>query len=468
MSYVVFNLWWSCSQKHKAHSKLEEANNCYIEFTKSYQGDIPVHPIYQKYVFMIAAINKNGNQRSFTEEEIEKAEFLNLDPKSLAIDIPQITSFNKLAILYFEASNQIPLSYINLNKIFDLQDENKHFWITDAGKGQALAYTQQSLFTLELSIKAYLEVQGMFASTKKDELKNLLTHEFKKLYNLIPDNEKSNLEKLWNNLDGERLYINESLEEFLKSYNEYYNKSRYISFPSYNNILVDINKTLKAAKVFVDASDEEFRKKSPVKFNFSINTNKNSVEKEDKISAISNIKGKVIDIIVSEGFDPCSIVEVLIDSEEFVYPIKAKFYKRNVHSYYGLESEEIELYGKITEDEDGLYILQNAYHPYDFKREKLYTSECLSLYGFIYDIKKIYIENSQIKKINLILYDKTFFTYVDCYFINDDEINVIEGFELGDNIIISGIITLLDGLSIVLVGPNSIEKVIENTNISKN
>ena len=94
-----------------------------------------------------------------------KAAALHLDPKSTATEVPGITTFSHLAKMYYEASILIPVSGINLKGMFDHHGKDRHFWNTDAGKGQALAYAQQAAFTLELSLKAYLEVLGKLAST---------------------------------------------------------------------------------------------------------------------------------------------------------------------------------------------------------------------------------------------------------------------------------------------------------------
>ena len=170
MPYEVFSLFSRCSETHGAHSRLDEAAACFAQLTQRYDGDIPVHPISQKYVYEIAAIDKNGNQRNFLEPETEKAAALNLDPKSVATEVPGITTFSHLAKMYYEASRLIPVSGINLKGMFDQHGKDRHFWNTDAGKGQALAYAQQAAFTLELSLKAYLEVLGKLASTNLGDI----------------------------------------------------------------------------------------------------------------------------------------------------------------------------------------------------------------------------------------------------------------------------------------------------------
>ena len=69
MPYEVFNIFFRCSETHKAHFKLEDAVACFAQLTQDYGGDIPVHPISQKYVYEIAAVDRKGNQRNFSNPE---------------------------------------------------------------------------------------------------------------------------------------------------------------------------------------------------------------------------------------------------------------------------------------------------------------------------------------------------------------------------------------------------------------
>ena len=90
MPYEVFSLFFRCSDTHGGHSKLEEAATCFSQLTKRYAGNIPIHPISQKYVYVIAAINRKGNQGNFSKSEKEEAEKLRLDPKSLQTELQGI------------------------------------------------------------------------------------------------------------------------------------------------------------------------------------------------------------------------------------------------------------------------------------------------------------------------------------------------------------------------------------------
>ena len=63
MPYEVFSLFSRCSETHGAHSGLDDAAACFAKLTQRYGGEIPVHPISQKHVHEIAAIDRKGDQR---------------------------------------------------------------------------------------------------------------------------------------------------------------------------------------------------------------------------------------------------------------------------------------------------------------------------------------------------------------------------------------------------------------------
>ena len=207
MPFEVFNLFSRCSVAHDAHSTLEDAAACFDQLTQRYGGDIPVHPISPKYVFWIVAADRKGNQRNFSTLERERAKTLQLDPKSVETDIPGITTFSHVAKMYYEASRLIPVSGINLKGMFEHHGKDRHFWTTEAGKGQALAYAQQAAFTLELSLKAYLEVLGKLASSNAGDIRQWQTHDLIDLFNLLTEDEKDQLENWWDHSDAKRTHF---------------------------------------------------------------------------------------------------------------------------------------------------------------------------------------------------------------------------------------------------------------------
>ena len=55
-------------------------------------------------------------------------------------------------------------------------------------------------------------------------------------------------------------------------------------------------------------------------------------------------------------------------------------------------------------------------------------------------------------------------TQVECLFSTDEERKKLTGVKLGDEILISGHVTLLNGKPIVLVGPELVEQVTDDNN----
>lgn len=222
MPFEVFDLFHRCSKTHGPHSSLEDAADCLTQLTQRYGGDIPVHPVTQKYIHWIVAVDKNGKQRNFQKSDLEKAAALCLDPKSFAAKVPGIISFSHLAKMYNAASKLIPVTRISLKGMFDYQANGGHFWTSDAGKGQALAFAQQAAFTQELSLKAYLEVIGKLAppdtanerERKKHERK-WKTHDLAELFRLLTDEETKQLEEWWNHSDTKRNHFQGNFREFL-------------------------------------------------------------------------------------------------------------------------------------------------------------------------------------------------------------------------------------------------------------
>ena len=96
------------------------------------------------------------------------------------------------------------MSSISLKGMFDHRGKDRHFWTSDAGKGQALAFAQQAAFTLELSLKAYLEGLGKLTSSNVKDIQKWQKHELVDLFNLLTDDEKKQLEAQWVQSDARR------------------------------------------------------------------------------------------------------------------------------------------------------------------------------------------------------------------------------------------------------------------------
>ncbi len=469
MPYEIVGLFSRCSETHGAHSSLEDAAARFAQLTQCYGDDIPIHPVSQKYVHWIVAIDKNGNQRNFLEPESVKADKLCLDPKSFATNVPGITTFLHLARMYYEASRMTPVSVINLKGMFDYQAKDRHFWTSDAGKGQALAFAQQAAFTLELSLKAYLEVLGKLASPdiadvrkrKQHELK-WKKHELADLFKLLTDEEKEQLEEWWNHSDTKRTHCHGGFKEFLSENNSIYMKWRYITDLKSPDLSIDIPMLLSASDFLLSASSRVFKKSSPIKVNVTTTMDLGS-DVDDGSPAPRNartlVEGHVIAVNIPDGFDPFSIVEVVIDSDRYKDHVIAQFYKRSVEAYYGLEGRRVALAGNIREDRPNL--LSDPSHLDDFKREGGYAFERRTLKGSIHDIRVVHPAHGGPGKLDLSLWDETYLTQVECFFVTERERGQLREFNLGDNILISGCVTLLNGQPVVLVQPTDIEKVVD-------
>jgi len=78
--------------------------------------------------------------------------------------------------------------------------------------------------------------------------------------------------------------------------------------------------------------------------------------------------------------------------------------------------------------------------------------------GSIHDVRIVHSAYGLSEKVDLALWDETFFTQVECFFTTDEERAQLMDVNLGDKILISGSVTLLTGQPILLVGPDRIEK----------
>ncbi len=462
MPFEVFTKFSRCSDVHQAHSSLEEAAACFAELAERRRTDLPIDPISQKHIYQIVAVDRKGNLRNFSNPERVKAESLQLDPRSFEPDIPGITTFYHVARLYYEALRLLPLTSINLEGLFDYGDRRRHFWTSDAGKGQALAYAQQAAFTLELSLKAYLEVLGKLASPAAEDTQKWQRHPLVDLFKLLTDDEQKQLEEWWTRSDARRIHFQGTLREFLTASNNLYMKWRYITDLKSKDLSINILQLLSACEFFLSASFRTFQAHSPYKVNITTTVHPSQRDGDGKATAppiTTLVEGRVRTISVPDGFDPYSTVEVVIDSDHHQYDITVHFYKRNVSDYYDLEGERVSLVGEISADRPQL--LQRASYLDDLKREPKYTSESLTLRGSVYDIRMVHSAFGGSDKVALALYDETFFTQVECFFVTDEERDMLKELQLGDRILISGRVTMLNGQPTILVQPSCIERAVE-------
>ena len=364
--------------------------------------------------------------------------------------------------MYYKASRLIPVSCISLKGIFDYQAKGRHFWTSDAGKGQALAFAQQAAFTLELALKAYLEALGKLASPDTEDVGKWQRHELARLFKLLTDDEQRKLEEWWNQSDTKRIHCHRSFQEFLSKNNKLYMQWRYFSDPKSRDLSIDIPMLLSAADFLLSASRRVSKTSSPIKVNVTTTVELSSDVYDGNPAPRYDrtlVEGRVRAVNILDGFDPFGIVELVIDSDRHKDHVIAQFYKRNVEAYYGLEGQRVALAGNIREDRPNL--LSDPSHLDDFKSEGEYAFERRTLKGSIHDIRVIHPAHGGAKKLDLYLWDETYSTQVECFFVTDKERDQLKGINLGDEILLSGCVTLLNGQPVVLVQPTDIEKVVD-------
>lgn len=149
----------------------------------------------------------------------------------------------------------------------------------------------------------------------------------------------------------------------------------------------------------------------------------------------------------------------MIDSDRHKDDVIAQFYKRSVENYFGLEGQRVTLFGNIREDRP--HLLAHPSHLDELKRESVYGVEHRTLKGSIYDIRVVHPAHGGPEKLYLSLWDETYCVQVECFFVTDKERDQLREINLGESILISGWVTLLNGRPVVLVQPTHIEKVAE-------
>ena len=464
MPFQVFGPLFSCTEDHDSvHSTLESAASCLAEQQTRYTFACSIHPVTQRHMFCIAAVDRKGNQRNFSNHEKNKAETLRIDPLSLEFVTPSVTTFSHLARIYCEALRQCPLLRIEFTGLFDSGDKDKHYWSTEAGIGHALAYAQQSVFTLELCFKAYLEVLGKLAIADSMGMDQWQTHELTDLYKQLTTGEKEVLENQWRTSEIKQARYDVSFKELLMPLNKSYNKWRYptdISTTDLRSIelSVDIERILDASDFLLIVSGKMFKEAWPLQFDISTTIISSTPASDGTPSPrvyTRHVEGLVSDIRMPDGFNPYDLVELEIKPDNCEHPIVAIFNKRDAKEYYGLKGRRVDLVGDIREDEP--HILRRATHHGNMQRDQAYTTDNLTLQGTVYDIRVIHSAYRADGKVDLMLYDETYFTQVECLFVTTEEQDLLKTASLGDKIQVRGLVTLHNGKPVTLVGPEHIQ-----------
>ena len=465
MPFVVSSFFYRCDDGdhcHGVHFRLEEAVGCLNELKRLRDGEIPIHPISGKYMQAIIAVDREGNQRDFTRAEKKLANCLGLDSKSVYMVKPGITTFYNLAKMYIEALRLLPMLSVDLEGLFDYQDAKRHFWNTDAGKGQAIAYTQQAIFTLELSLKAILEVHGKIAKYLSENKRDWRTHDLAQLFGLLPEEVRGLVEGRWDSLPVSRRQFHGTFSDFLTGIGSSYTDWRYIPELKSSNFTVEISSLLAASTLAIDVASISLRKRSPYEVTSSgFKVIKNGDTEAPEMREVY-VEGLVVSVKVPESLDPFSKVEVVIKSDHHEHDITALFYKLDVERYYRLKGERVFISGYSSDAEPHLLEHSYLYTREDLLQHPIYESEHLSLRGSVYNVTTSSKGDHQTIT-TLTLWDTTYFTEVSCILSTDEERNRLAGLQLGDEILIGGLVTLKNGRPLVLAGADFIERVEEES-----
>ena len=452
MPYEVFSPFSSCADYHGHHWSLQEAAACLAQIALQIDRDMPVHPITGKHIHAIAAVDTDGTQRNFGQREKQTARRLNLDPRSLLTDKPAVTTISHLARIYFEATSRVPMLTVEPEKLFDYSDDRRnHFWTTDAGKGQSLAYILQAAFTLELSLKAILEVGGKLAHPNDDGRPDWKNHKPAAIFKLLDESEQKKLEEQWQSLASEARNFYGTYLEFLKSVDDIYTGMRYLQKASQiTNTRVEVLTLLSASRIALDLAFVSFRQRSPIKPKVTVTTYRDTAQPAMRPELVQGI---VRTVRIPEGFDPHSQVEVLIERNDGGVEVTALFRKADVENYWGIEGDQIAIVGYSSDVEP--FILHHSQHR-DRRGESgsasCYTNEARVLQGSVYDLQTYEIQPGQ-HGVRLVLDDCTYWTKVQCMFSTQCEREQLSNIQLGDEILVNGLVSLRDGRPLILIDP---------------
>ncbi len=454
-SFIPF--FTRCSEIHGSHRSLREAASCLSEITEQRDSPLPEHPVTGRYIHAIAKVDRHGNQISFQMGELQAAMELGLEPKSLLTHKPAVTNINNLANLYFNALGSIPMLEVNLDLLFEYEDRNRHFWATDAGRGQSLAYILQAAFTLELCLKAVLESSGRLAELLDDESEDWKTHRPVKLFELLEEQEQQKLELFWAQQSREERHFDGSYINFLESVDDLYLGLRYLQRDLKGvNPRVEIAGLLSASGVALSVANQVFRDRLPIKFNTTI---QQVIDPDRAKTRELFIEGVVRSFSIPDGFDPHSPVDAVIDTDDGKEITVNLFRKMEVERYHGIEGARIAFEAYVREDEPSVIeYARLLYRSEDTTAKPSYAQEQGIVSGSVYNLEGCEFVPGQ-RAVRLILDDDTYFSRVDCIFSTKEELEQLTNVRLGQHVLVRGQVSLRNGRPIIVLGPEILHDV---------
>ena len=464
MPYEVFSPLMRCADIHGEHSTLRCVAACFNEILEQRGEEIPRWRTTGKTIHVICKVDREGKLQDFGPREKDLVARLELPTESVMFDKPGITTFHNFAKLLYEAARLIPVTKINLDGMFEYSAKDEHFWSTDAGKGQALAYAQQVAFAVELSLKALLEASGKFVTVPERDWQ---THDLAKLYELLDEEAQEHLEQRWRSLQSqERDY--ETLLKFLIATRNLYMDWRYIPSLTSADLSMDIQVMLNVSHIVLELTESLLRKDFPVSIKTEVvpqtRADSDSTD-DDPVPEYVWVKGTVLSVNIPDGFEPHSQVEVIVEPEFYFkglrasYPendVVAHFRKADVEQYFQMEGKKVSVVGWVTDTEP--FILKNA-QPNDLlNREASYTTEERTLRGSVYNLAVREDSYKRFSKITLVLRDSTYFSDVDCLFVTEEERANVSDIQPGCEVTIRGQVALLNGRPVSLVRPTIVDR----------
>ena len=471
LPYEVFSqtiTFIRCADLHGPHQTLQEAKRCFDQIDQRQDG-IAVHPSTGKCIHAIAAVAEDGTQLQFTGVELELVDALAIDRRIVLENVPNVTTFAYIAGLSYAALRTIPQLTVDLGGFFEYKNRNQHYWSTEEGLGQLLAHVQQAYFTLELCLKALLETTGQLVKIPEGKWKE---HEPSKLFNLLNRETRQLLEQQWSQVPATSRPTYKTFEAYLTSIDDMYKAWRYVPERKDANLSAEPRQIVVACEIVLGTSSLIFRRDYPMKLRITSETI-SSGQGQDPSNQSSPIivSGTVTSVNIPDGFNPHSTVEVSVGTKDYGQ-LTLEFYKRNPEDYHGLEGRHITVGGFYNPNRPTALRRPNIVQiEGKERRETSYSVETRTLQGTIYNITRP-LGLDHPATVNLVLKDETYFTMVQCLLVTEEERVQISGtvdsarhFQFGDRISVRGQVTLKNGLPLVLVGPNSINKLAPQPNL---
>ena len=279
------------------------------------------------------------------------------------------------------------------------------------------------------------------------------------LFNFLEADEKKRLEEWWVHREDRDSY-KETLADFLSEYSDLDVQWRYLTDQKTVDISLDIRRLSMAALFLIRASDRLWRESSPLKPKITFETvqDEGNGEAAGRPNIISTVeKGKVLSVDIPNCFDPNSFVEVVIASDREEETLTVRYRRSLVAEYFGLKRGDEVFVAGYRKESEPRFLYFDKYIDGSPAKGK-YSVQHGTFRGIVYDLRQSIPVFGRSSKVHLNLYIETYFCLVDCLFITSDERKLLNNLNLGDKILVSGMVTLLDGKPITLVDPSSVEE----------